>query len=236
MALDDERLAMASRMLRRRKGLRQVDLVTPRAIVQDIEAGRIGPLRVDQLRAHFAGLGASLRMTAWWEGAALDRLLDQEHAVVVEVLAHELQICHFRVLTEFSFSEYGERGSIDVFGGLDLRRAVFVGEAKSEWGSIEETLRRLDVKIRLAPKLAERAFGWRPEVVAGVLAFPESRTARRVADRHSATLAASVPARGREVRHWLRQPSSSLRGIWFLTNAELVRHETVAKRENGRNR
>jgi hypothetical protein len=138
MALDDERLARASRALRRRKGLRQVDLPTSRAIAQDIEAGRIGSLRVDQLRAHFASLGAAVRLTAWWEGAALDRLLDQEHAAVVEALAHELQRRHFRVMTEFSFSEFGERGSIDVFGGLDLRRAVFVGEAKSEWGSIEE--------------------------------------------------------------------------------------------------
>jgi hypothetical protein len=73
-------------------------------------------------------------------------------------------------------------------------------------------------------------------VVAGVLAFPESRTARRVADRHSATLAASLPARSREVRQWLRQPVGPLKGIWFLTNAEMVRHEFAEKLENGRNR
>jgi hypothetical protein len=233
--LDDDRLAKASRLLRRKHRLRQVDLPTPRAVAQDVEAGRIGQLRVDQLRKHFSGLGATVRLTAWWEGAALDRLLDAEHAGVVEIVARELDRYLFRTLTEVSFSEYGERGSIDVLGAKEIARVVFVGEAKSEWGSIEETLRRLDVKIRLAPVVAQRIFGWRPDAVAGVLVFPDTRTARRVADRYAATLAASLPARGREVRSWLRQPSGPLRGIWFLSNAELVQHESpkdAQKRSN----
>lgn len=225
MPLDDDRLAKASRLLRRKQGMRQDDLATSRFVAQEIEAGRAGRLRIDHVRAHFAGLDASLRVSAWWNGAALDRLIDERHAAVVECTAATLHRYAFRVATEASFNDYGDRGSIDVFGAHDPTRAVFVGEAKSEWGSLEETIRRLNVKIRIAPKLALSTFGWRAVSIAGVLVFPEDRTARRIADRYVATLSASFPARGREVRQWLRQPTGHLRGIWFLTNAELDRHE-----------
>jgi hypothetical protein len=182
------------------------------------------------VRAHFLGLDATVRVTAWWNGAALDRLIDQRHAGVVERTARTLARYDFRVATEVSINDYGDRGSIDVFGGRDATRAIFVGEAKSEWGSLEETVRRLDITIRVAPKLATATFGWRAAVVAGVLVFPEDRTARRIADAYAATLAASVPARGREVRQWLSQPSGNLRDIWFLTDAGLDRHARAPTR------
>jgi hypothetical protein len=138
---------------------------------------------------------------------------------VVPVLAAD----GWRILTEFTFAEFGERGSIDVFAGRDDERAVFVGEAKSEWGSMEETLRRLHVKARLAPKLANEAFGWQAQIVGCVLVFPEDRTARRVADRFAATLNSALPSRGREIRTWIREPSSNLRGLWFLSDAAVSR-------------
>ena len=120
---------------------------------------------------------------------------------------------------EVTFAERGERGSIDIFAGHELAKAVFVGEAKSEWGSLEETLRRLHVKIRLAPELARSTFGWKPTFVGAALIFPEDRTARRISERFAATLDTALPARGTEIRRWLRSPSGNLRGIWFLTNA-----------------
>jgi len=223
VSLDDDRLAKASRLLRRQKGLRQADLPTSRFVTQEVESGRAGRLKVDQVRAHFGSLGASIRVTAWWNGAALDRLIDQRHAGVVEATARVLPRFGFQVHTEVSFNEFGERGSIDVFAGHAAARALFVGEAKSEWGSLEETLRRLDVKVRLAPKIGKSKFGWQPSCVAGVLIFAEDRTARRVADNFSATLRASLPSRGREIRDWLHGPSGDLRGIWFLTDAGLGR-------------
>ena len=191
---------------------------TSRYAAQEIEAGRSGQLRLDLVRSHFAGLGAKAQFSIWWNGAALDRLLDEDHAGVVETTSRILLGYAFRVKTEYSFSDYGDRGSIDIFAGRDDIQAVFVGEAKSEWGSIEETLRRQDVKVRLAPKLAKAAFGWRPNFIASVLIFPDDRTSRRIALRYSATLS-GYPARAREIRAWLRQPTGPLGGIWFLTNA-----------------
>lgn len=193
-------------------------------MTQEIEAGRVGSLKLDSVLAHFAGMGAKAQVTVWWNGAALDRLIDEAHAQVVNAVAAVLPHYGFRVITELTFNEYGERGSIDMFGGNDAARAVFVGEAKSEWGSLEETLRRQDLKVRLAPKLARDAFGWTPTSVASVIVFPRDRTSQRVAERYQAALMA-YPARARQIRAWLRKPSGKLGALWFVSNAALVRDE-----------
>jgi hypothetical protein len=219
---DDERLARISRVLRRKAGLRQVDLIgagRSRHFVRALENGEGGRLRVDQVRDHFRDLGGRLRMNVSWNGAEIDRLLDERHASVVEQGAAVVRSYGWpTLLLEMTFSEFGERGSIDPFAADESRSAVFVGEAKSAWGSIEETNRRLDMKARLAPKLTFDRFGWRPLALAKVLIFPDDRTARRTAARFEATLGAAYPARAREIRAWLRKPSGTLAGIWFLSN------------------
>ncbi len=224
MTRDDDRLARISQYLRREAGVRQADLKTSRFVTQEIEAGRAGTLRVDQVLAHFAGLDAKAQVSIWWNGAALDRLIDRDHAQVVDAVASLLPRFRFSVITEYTFNEYGERGSIDIFGAHEDARNVFIGEAKSKWGSREETLRRQDMKVRLAPRLAEKAFGWRPLGVASVLIFPRDRTAQRLAMRHRAALT-GYSARAREIRAWLRLPVGHLGGIWFVSNAALGRRE-----------
>lgn len=226
MSRDDDRLARAARILRSEQGLRQRDLVVPgrsREFTLQLEAGQISALRVGDLRAHFARLGATIRISAWWNGASLDRLLDERHAGVIEAAIGELRRYDWRRETEVTFSEWGERGSIDVFGAHDASRSVVVSEAKSEWGSIEETIRVLDVKARLAPIVAEKRFGFVPERVGVVLMFPEDRSARRIAQRYQATLATAFPARNVEVRRWLRRPEGRLRGLLFLPNVDVRR-------------
>jgi len=233
LALDDDRLAKASRLLRREKRLRQTDMVAAgrsRGFVIKLESGALSDLRVGDVRNHFAALGASVRLNVWWNGAALDRLLDERHAAVVDVLIGQLARYGWRSEAELSFSEFGERGSIDVFAAHAASRMACVCEAKSEWGSIEETLRRLSVKIRLAPKLCRDTFGFSPRSVGAVLAFPEDRTARRIAARHSATIGQAFPARGHEIREWLRRPAGPLRGLWFLSNVDPIRPSRPARR------
>ena len=219
MSVDDQRLAKASRLLRRRAGIRQGDGNQSRHIVQAIEGGRAGTLKLNQIRSHFETFNARARVTVWWNGADLDRLLDARHAGVVEAGLSELRKYEWRTAGEVPFNEYGERGSMDILAGKESEAAVLVGEAKTEWGSIEETLRKLDIKARLAPKVAFQTFGFRPRVVAAVLLFPEDRTARRVAERFAVTLDSAFPARAPEIRRWLKQPLGPLRGLWFLTNA-----------------
>jgi hypothetical protein len=55
--------------------------------------------------------------------------------------------------------------------------------------------------------------------IGAALVFPDDRTARRIAERFAATLDAALPARSRDVRRWIQQPTGDLRGLWFLTNA-----------------
>jgi hypothetical protein len=83
---------------------------------------------------------------------------------------------------------------------------------------MEETLRMLDIKTRLAIKLAVATFGFEPEFVGRVLILPEASTARRIAAAHAATLEVALPDRNRRVGQWLRTPDGPLRGLWFLSD------------------
>lgn len=90
----------------------------------------------------------------------------------------------------------------------------------------------LDVKGRLAPRIAEQRFGFLPSNIAVLLIFPDDRNARRIAARFGTTISAAFPARN-EVRRWLRSPSGNLRGLWFVTKVDVdrptSRHRAVSR-------
>jgi transcriptional regulator with XRE-family HTH domain len=221
VAEDDERLGRLCRMLRRRLGITQRDLAqlaeVPREDVMLIEAGLVGAVEVQRARRIHEALGAQLKLRAWWNGAAADRLLDERHAALVERAIRVLTARGWAVLPEVTFSEFGERGSIDIFGGHATSRSLLVGEVKGSIGALEETNRLLDVKTRLAPALAKGRFDWQPASVSRVLILPDDRTVRRIIDRHRGTMAAKYPLRSREFRAWLREPAGSVAAIWFLS-------------------
>lgn len=223
MHSDDERLGQVLGQIRRRGGLRQIDVGraadVPTRDVMLIEAGRAGEVAVDRVRRVFAAAGGRAHVTAWWNGAAADRLLDERHAALVERALVVLSARQWLTAVEVSFSEYGERGSMDILGGHLPSRTVVVCEVKTAFGSLEEINRVLDIKERLAPKLALARFGWRPIAVSRLLILPADMTVRRTVDRHRQTMASLYPARSREVRAWLRKPDGPLRGLWFLSEA-----------------
>jgi hypothetical protein len=130
------------------------------------------------------------------------------------------------VLPEVTFSEFGERGSIDILAGHVQTRSVVVGEVKASIGSIEETNRRLDVKERLAPKIVRERFGWTARSLSRVLIVPEDSTIRRILDRHRQTMEAVYPAHGREFRKWLVRPEGRIAAIWFLSEVADSRHRS----------
>jgi hypothetical protein len=222
MNADDERLGQLVRLLRRECGLTQVELSNvvrvPLRDVKLVESGRASDVRLGRIRSMFEALDGRARLVPWWKGAAVDRLLDRRHAAVVERVVALLRARGWDPHVEFSFSEYGERGSIDVLGAKPSSKAVAVCEIKSVIGSLEETNRMLDVKERLAPTIVYKRFGWRPEIVGRVLVLPRDTAARGIIAAHSATIDSLYPARGREIRAWLRNPSRSLRGIWFVSD------------------
>jgi hypothetical protein len=120
-------------------------------------------------------------------------------------------------MTEVTFSRYGERGSIDLLGWHSPTRTLLVVEVKSSIASVEELLRRLDVKARLGPVIAHERWGVRTARASRLVVFPDDRTERRRVARQAAVLDRALPERGRDVISWLTEPAGELSGIVFVT-------------------
>jgi hypothetical protein len=186
--------------------------------VKAIEDSRAGEVELERIRRVMDALGGRGRFVPWWNGAAADRLLDERHAALVERCVSVFRARSWRTDVEVSYSEFGERGSFDVLATNEEFHAVAVCEVKSEFGSLEDTNRTLDAKERLAPTIVSKRLGWRPRIVGRLLIIPRTSAARNVIARHERTMASIYPARSREIRAWLREPSVSIRGIWSVSD------------------
>lgn len=222
--MDDARIGRSLRVLRTRRGLRQVDVAVAagvsQSLVSKVECGRIDNVRHGDLRRLFHAVDAGFDGQVVWRGAALDRLLDARHADVVAGSAAWLVRFEWDRHLEVSYSIYGERGSIDVLGVRAVARAALVVDAKSELGSLEATIRKLDEKVRLAKdRIVLERFGWRPVTVGRLIVLPDTDAARRAVARHAAVLDLAFPDRGVAVRRWLRDPVGPMSGIAFVARA-----------------
>ena len=201
--------------------MRQVDVArragVGQATVSRPERGRLDSLSLRTIRRVCAAVDARFDGELVWRGGALDRLLDQRHAAIVAAVSETVLASGWRVQSEVTFSVFGERGSIDLLAMRETTRDVVVVEVKTELTSLEETLRHLDVKVRLSPRLCGDRFGWRPASVGRLLVLPEAGRNRRAIVRHEAILRPAFPQRGRAVREWLSRPSGPLNGLWLLS-------------------
>jgi transcriptional regulator with XRE-family HTH domain len=224
--MDDARIGRALWVLRRRRHLSQSQLAAAADISQSgvslIERGHVALLTMRTVRASFAAVDAGFEGKVLWRAADIDRVLDERHAQLVAVIAERLRLLGWEVSIEVTFSEYGERGSIDVLAVRAPTTALVV-EVKTEIASVEEMLRRLDVKARLAPKIVFDRHGWRPSTIGTVLVVLDASTARRQVKRHASVLDTTLPMRGRELSRWLRRPSASIRGLAFLSPSNPTR-------------
>lgn len=168
-------------------------------------------------------LGAELEIRLRWNGERLDRLVDGAHARLVDTFASMLRTWGWEVAVEVTFSEFGERGSIDLLGFHPTLRALLVVEVKSVIPDAGSLLAGLDRKTRLAPTIAARR-GWRAQTVASVLVVEEGTTARRRVATLAATFDTAFPQRGRAVTAWLRDPVGPLRGLLFLPDGHRSSH------------
>lgn len=219
--MDDVRIGHALRVLRQRRGLRQSEIAVAAGVAQstisDVELGRLSGISIASLRRIFAAVDAGFEGVVRWRGAGLDRLLDARHASLVSASVRRLTALGWETRVETTYSIYGERGSIDVMGARAQVRAVLVEEIKSELASLEETIRKLDEKVRLVrERIAREEFGWQPAVVGRLLVLPDSTTARRRVAKLDPVLQVALPDRGSAIRGWLRAPSGALSGILFL--------------------
>jgi transcriptional regulator with XRE-family HTH domain len=202
--------------------LRQEDLArkagVSRGVIARIEQGHADKVTVETLERVAAALGARVNCRLTWNGEGLDRLLDQDHAAIVERVVKILSTADWHVATEVSFNVYGERGSIDILAFHAPARVVMVVEVKSIVPDVQATLVTLDRKERLAEQIA-RERGWSAIAVARLLVIRDDRTSRRRIEKHAATFGNAFPDRAGEIRRQLRKPDLQrpLRGLWFLS-------------------
>jgi hypothetical protein len=163
-------------------------------------------------------LGARLSVKLFWHGEGLDRLRDRRHAAIVEQMIRRLTDDGWTVRPEVSFSEFGERGSIDILAFHPLTGSLLVIEVKSVVPDLQEMLMVLDRKTRLAPKIAA-GIGWESRSVSRLLVLPDDRTARRRVQEHGATFEAALPTRNVAVKRWLPMPTGAMAGVLFLPDS-----------------
>jgi len=238
--MDLGRFGRAIRALRFRRGWRQVDLASEAGVsrtqVGRIERGESGTMTVDALARVAGALGARAELRLLWHGEGLDRLLDEAHARLVEWVVRRLQALGWVVGVEVSFSQNGERGSIDVLAFHPERRALLVIEVKSVTPDMQAMLGGLDRKARVGPAIA-RERGWDPVTVARALVVGDTRTNRRRLEAHDATIRAVLPAGTREITRWVTDPvGPAPAGVWFVSDVRgadgnpVRRHRVRARR------
>jgi transcriptional regulator with XRE-family HTH domain len=216
------RFGRGIRALRIRRRWRQRDLaaaaqVSP-TLVARIERGASTSIPAGKLDQVARALGAATDLRLNWNGEALDRLLDRDHARLVELVATKLRTLGWEVVLEATFFIRGERGSIDLLAWHAAASCVLVVEVKTVVPDIQAMLMAIDRKARLAIEIS-RSRGWAPVAVGRLLVVGENRTSRRRIEALSATFAVEFPHRAIEVRHWLANPVAAgpVRGLWFVS-------------------
>src|SRR5689334_24655724 len=170
------------RLSRIRLGWSQVVLAakagTTRTAVSLLERGHLDALLVGVVRAIAAELDIDVELDARSRAVNIDRVLNGRHAAMAEFLVAWLSgFAGWVVRAEVSYSEFGERGAIDLLCWHPATRSLLVIEIKTELLEFGSLLAKLDEKGRLAPKIALR-FGWRPASVSTCLLVADSTTNR----------------------------------------------------------
>jgi transcriptional regulator with XRE-family HTH domain len=201
-------LGRSIRFLRRHRGWCQRDLASRCGVSQQtisrVEADRLEGIDVPLLRRIVSALDGHLVMDLRYAGEALSRLVDADHAWLQDWLAALLRGAGWSVRVELSFNHYGDRGRYDVIAFHPEMRALLVVEVKTEIRDAQETLGRLDIKVRLARRVATAA-GWNAAAIVPALIVADGRTAQRRVGDHPA-LFGGFPCRGRQATAWLRRP------------------------------
>ena len=97
-----------------------------------IERGHLASMSIRVLRRVFATVDARYEGPVTWRGGLVDRLLDERHARLVGAFTAALVRLGWEVHVEVTFSEFGERGSIDILALRRPDRIALVVEIKSD--------------------------------------------------------------------------------------------------------
>lgn len=204
----DDQLGRLLRMVRLRQNWPQAEVSKragiSRSSVCRIEGGQLRRYRVETVQLHGAALGLRIELTAIGRGGEVPRLLDEEHATIVEWLAKLLTAAGWEVVAEASYSIYGERGRIDLLAYHPPTRTLLVVEIKTELTDLQALFGSLSVKERMAPAIAASR-GWDVRRTSILLAVADMPATRALIRRH-ATLFARFERHALSVRSQLRAP------------------------------
>ena len=232
--MDAVRLGLSIRALRRRRRWTQDQLGRSAGLsdsaISRVERGGADRLSVRALSRIADQLGARLTLHVMWQGEDLDRLLDRDHAHLVDAMIRRLELSGWTAIPEMTFRIGPERGSIDIFARHPMGDQLLVVEVKSVVPDIQAMLSSLDRKARLASSIAGEN-GWRIGPVSRLLVLPGDRTARRRLDVFAATFSRALPARNVEVRRWINDPRGPISGVMFLSDVTQAgpRHRVSAR-------
>ena len=239
--MDPTRIGALVRALRHRQQLRQDDLARragcSQSAISRFELGQFDGISLAAIDRVVRSLDAYLEVRILWHGAQADRILDADHARVVEAMIRRLERAGWRALPEVTFNVYGERGSVDILADHPALRSRLVVEVKTAIGDVQATIAAHDRKVRLAHRSG--AFGG--SVAAGadrLLVVAGTRTARRHVDAHAATFRAAYPDRDPDVARWLRRPGPRARplaGLIFVTPTREAGDIHLQRVRTGRN-
>lgn len=227
--MNDVAVGRSLRAIRIHLGLRQADVAIKAGVAQQlvsrIERGDSGRMSRQTVSRVLQAVGADVVTIVRWRGGQLDRLLDEGHAALVGATADLLRLHGWDVLTEVTYAEWGERGSVDILAWHAATRRLLVVEIKTEIASAEELLRRHDEKVRLGPKLARDRFGVRPRSVSRLLVLANRTSNRTRLARLEASVGATYPARGAAVRKWIADPTTivAMHGLLLLGERDRAR-------------
>ena len=131
-AMDDRRVGLLVRALRRRRRWRQADLAEAAGVSQStvsrLERGHLDVLDLRVIRRMLGAVEARGELDVRWRGGLSDQLLDERHAALGMCAAVIVQGLGWQVIPEVTFQHFGERGSIDLFASQRESRAVCIIE------------------------------------------------------------------------------------------------------------
>ena len=234
--MDDAALGRSVRMLRHRRGWRQIDLALRTGVsataVGLIERGEADRLALRTVRRVASAVGLRLGWDVGPRAPELYRLADADHARCADFLMRRLEALGWLIRAEVSFNEYGDRGRIDLLAFHPSTGTLLVIEIKTLIVDAQDLLGSLDVKQRVSTRVA-RSLGWPARVVVPMLVVLKTTTNRRRIEQHP-HLFGRFALRGRRAGGWLRNPGPLDAGLLIMVNVPDRNHNDL--RRAGRQR